>query len=544
MIEARLAARVLDALVLEDYGGLRHLVASGAHLLPSPPRPGSAEASLRPSGFLSQPAVVPGLRLEEVMALVRRVADPRDDVTAFERECGEALATELLHDVVHSEVLDELRRVDRSAELGPGVFYDTLAAYTDHPVHPAGRCRLGLSEKDLRRYAPEFHPVFPLRWAAVARARLTSAGERPAWWPTPEDVGLSLDAYYELIPVHPLSCGLCAVPMTGRRAPHTGTNVTIAQGVVLAPEPYLEVRPTLSMRTVAVVADPLSHLKVPLPTSTLGLRNRRTIAPQTLEDGALVQRTLRAVLDREPGLAVLLCDEQTYGHAGDPFLGYLVRRFPAGLAEARVVPIAALLARAPGGGCVVEGLTDDVEGFFSRYLRTLFSWNVTLFVRYGIALEAHQQNLSLVLRPGSLELLVKDNDSPLVDRDRLNAALDTDFQPTDERLLTTDPEALANVFVTITLHLCAGAIAFGLAARGLLPLATGLGLIRTRLEEALAACGPASAFLRARTLDAETLPVKAMLIAGTLVDKTRTGAADINKHYGPPVPNYLRRTTR
>jgi hypothetical protein len=32
-----------------------------------------------------------------------------------------------------------------------------------------------------------------------------------------------------------------------------------------------------------------------------------------------------------------------------------------------------------------------------------------------------------------------------------------------------------------------------------------------------------------------------MLTAGTLVDKTRTGAADINKHYGPPGHNYLRR---
>ena len=29
-------------------------------------------------------------------------------------------------------------------------------------------------------------------------------------------------------------------------------------------------------------------------------------------------------------------------------------------------------------------------------------------------------------------------------------------------------------------------------------------------------------------------------IAGTLVDKVRTGARDINKHYGVSGPNYLR----
>jgi siderophore synthetase component len=523
LIEAHLAARVLDALVREDYGGLRHFVASDGRLPPGAPHSGVAGASPRSSGFLSRPAMIPGLRLAEVLALVRRVADPRDDVTAFERECREALAAELLHDAVHSEVLEALRRGDRSAELGPGVFYDTLAAYTDHPVHPAGRCRLGLSEQDLRRYAPEFHPVFPLRWAAVPRAHVTFAGRRPAWWPAPGDVGLGRHVCHELLPVHPLTARALRIPA----------------GVVLAPQPYLEVRPTLSMRTVAAVADPPTHLKLPLPTSTLGRRNLRTIVPRTLEDGALVQRTLARVLDREPGLPVLLSDEQTYGHAGDPFLGYLVRRFPAEIADARVVSVAALLARAPSRRWVVEELTDDVGWFFGRYLRVLFAWNVTLFVRYGIALEAHQQNLSLVLRPGSLQLLVKDNDSPLVDRGRLQAALGTDFRPADERLLTTDREALAKVFVTITLHLCAGAIAFGLAARGLLPLATGLGLIRNRLDEALTGFGSTSAFLRERTLDTETLPVKAMLTAGTLVDKTRTGAADINKHYGPPVPNYL-----
>jgi hypothetical protein len=97
-----------------------------------------------------------------------------------------------------------------------------------------------------------------------------------------------------------------------------------------------------------------------------------------------------------------------------------------------------------------------------------------------------------------------------------------------------DREALARMFVTITVHLCAGALAFGLAERNLLPLRTGLTLIRDRLDQF------ADPFLRARTLDADRLPNKAMLTAGTLVDKARTGAADINKHYGPPGPNYLR----
>ncbi|WP_285698655.1 IucA/IucC family protein [Actinomadura sp. NBRC 104412] len=370
-----------------------------------------------------------------------------------------------------------------------------------------GRCRIGLNAEELRNHAPEFAPVFQLRWAAVPPDRVTAHGVRPDWWQDDD-----------LFPVHPLT------------VPHLDGMT----GVTLAAEPYLSVSPTLSMRTVAV--DASTHLKMPLPTSTLGLRNKRTIVPRTLHDGALAERLLRRVLDEEPKLPILLADEQTYGHAGSPWLTYLVRRFPAETAGAHVIPVAGLLAPSPQGGCVIEQW--DVPGLFGAYLDALLAWNVALF-RRGIALEAHQQNVSLVLDGHDLKLLIKDYDGTLfLGEDGLAQGADEAFL--DPRMVTPDREALARVFVTITLHLCAAAPAFGLAERGLLPLRTGLAMIRERLDAAL---GPRDAFLRARTLDAGTLPTKAMVTAGTLVDKARTGSADINKHYGPPGPNYLRDDT-
>ncbi|XRQ04447.1 IucA/IucC family protein [Actinomadura welshii] len=521
-IERRLAARVLDALLREDYGGLRDRVEHRTLRLPGR----SVRLLDACPPFLSGLVVDPAedLRLSDVLTAVRALADPRDDVAAFERECRDALAAVQLHNDARPAVFRRLARIPDELRAGPGTFYEALAACNDHPVHPAGRGRAGLSPADLSRYAPEFAPSFPLRWAAVRNAELT--GPLPGWWPAPEDVGLpSAEA---LFPVHPLA----ARQVRGHPA--------VGSVAALAPEPYLQVTPTLSMRTVA--AAPLGHLKMPLPTSTLGLRNRRTIMPGTLPDGALVERILRRVLRREPALPVLLADEQTYGHAHDPLLGYLVRRFPPETARAHIVPVAALLAEAPDGGRVIERW--DVEPLFDAYLAALFSWNVTLF-RYGIALEAHQQNVALVLDDGPLRLLVKDNDGALINtarlRDRLPPSIDTDPRDLiDRRMTTGDDEALARVFVTITLHLCAAAPALGLAERGLLPWRKGRAMIRDRLDGALGADG---AFLRSRTLDADALPGKAMLTAGTLVDKARTGAADINKHYGPPGPNYLRDAT-
>ncbi|MEV7908412.1 IucA/IucC family C-terminal-domain containing protein, partial [Streptomyces anulatus] len=294
----------------------------------------------------------------------------------------------------------------------------------------------------------------------------------------------------------------------------------------------LEVSPTLSTRTVAV--DGGTHVKLPLATSTLGLRNRRSIKPGTLADGARAELLLREL----PHPWVLLADEQTYGHAGHEYLGWLVRRLPPG----EIVPVAALPAPAPGGGPVAEELAGrwyggDVAGLLGDYLRLLFGFHVRLFVRYGTALETHQQNLSLVLGDGGPKLLVKDNDGLLTSPDRLRAAGVAVPDFTDERMLTDDPHALADVFVTITLHLAAAAVTFGL-----LPPAQASRLVRETLGEALDEHGddPMARLLRARTLDAARLVGKSMIIAGTLVDKARTGARDVNKFYGTSGPNYLR----
>lgn len=101
---------------------------------------------------------------------------------------------------------------------------------------------------------------------------------------------------------------------------------------------------------------------------------------------------------------------------------------------------------------------------------------------------------------------------------------------------------MLDLFTTITLHLCAGSYAFGLARHGRAPLERLLGLVRDRLAEAVARLGSApgepGAALRAHVLDAPELPVKAMVSAGTLLSKERSGAADINKHYTTG-PNYL-----
>ncbi|KQV04577.1 MULTISPECIES: IucA/IucC family protein [unclassified Kitasatospora] len=548
----QLTLRVLGALLREDVLGLRTQSTveerpDGRWLVA-----GTLALPVVTDGFQSElTARLPLLTVEdqqvtelpEMLAHLAELADPqdRDGYPAFAEECRQTLATMELHADIQGQVHDllALRHGEHPADwtgLAGSLGFDTLAAFLDHPVYPTARGRSGLSQDELRSYAPEFHPSFELNWLAVPAGALAvdTIGPRPDWWPSLAQLGLNeLTDTHLAVPVHPLSAreALAAVP-----------------GAVLAERGHLEVVPTLSMRTVALAEHPEWHLKLPLTTATLGLRNRRTIKPGTLEDGAAGQRLFEAVLAREPRLAerILHADEQGYAHTGHELLAVLVRRYPAGLEHALTVPLAALLAPAPGG-LVVDLLADrfydgSVTTFYRELLALLLDWQGTLF-GYGIALESHQQNTSLVLDlvdgTTRLRLLYKDNDGPRVNTDRIGELGSFVGEFDDARVFSQNDLALTDLFTTITGHLCTASLAFGLAAHGRAPLAELLGLLRAELERSIGRLGPAGDSLRAALLDAERLPVKAMVTAGSLLSKERSGAADINKHYTSG-PNYLR----
>jgi hypothetical protein len=480
--------------------------------------------------------------LDAILAAVAGLADPRDRAghLAFAEECRQARAAERLQRATRDAVLAGLAArlgadpADWTGHAGT-LGFDTLAARRHHPVHPAGHARTGLDGDALLAHAPEYHPEFALRWVVLPPTATLVGGPAPLpdRWPSPADLGLPGPG--TALPVHPLTAA--ALPLGE------------LPGVRLADRPHLTVRPTLSMRTVALTEDPAVHLKLPLDTSTLGLRNRRTVKPGTLADGAAAERLLAAVLAREPRFAgrILHADEQCWAHSGHELLAVLVRRQPAGLDDAVTAPLAALLAVAPGGRTVLEHLADrffdrDPVRLYDALLRLLLDWQTTLF-RYGVALESHQQNISLVLDRADggtrLRLLFRDDDGLRVNTTRLGELGCHAEEFDDARIRVEDDRPLTDLFATITGHLCTGSLAFGLARRGLAPLPHTLGLLRLRLTESLDRIGAAGGPLRAALLEAENLPVKAMVSAGTLLDKARSGARDINKHYTTG-PNYLR----
>ncbi|PWR09268.1 IucA/IucC family siderophore biosynthesis protein [Micromonospora acroterricola] len=535
--EREVFGRVLDALLREDHLGLlsrgrlaapdRWEVPHAAGLLRIPVRADGFQQSLRSAAPVVHVVVDGGTRrtdtVDGLLTLLAPYGDPEAEAgwRNFRAECRADLRARRLAARARPRVFAAVaaERATTPSGMPAALLDDVLAAHQGHPVYPTDRCRHGLSDDDLLRYAPEHAPRFPLRWYAVPAEEVRRTGDLPSWWPRAEHPD------HLLMPAHPLTSARDALPVTDL--------------------PVIPVRPTLSMRTVALEHDPYLHLKVPLPTASLGARNRRTLQPGSLADGATVAGLLDRIAGAEPAFAgrIRHADEGTYAHVGgDERPGFLLRRFPRDLAGVQVVPVAALAAPDPVAGTVLERISPGrPEAVLESYLDLLLDWHVCLWLRHGIALEAHPQNIHLLVHPGgAVGLLYKDNDGARLD---LRHGGPGGLPLRDDRMWVRDPQELADVFITITLHLAAAAPLIDLAARGLAvpspaaALAPRLAAARDRWGD-----GPGARSFTERVLRVAHLPIKAMLTSGTLLPKQRLGCSDINKYYRRTGPNYLRET--
>lgn len=434
--------------------------------------------------------------------------------------------------------------------------YDRLAAFQDHPFYPTARAKLGFNLNDLAQYAPEFQPKFKLNWLAVPKVLYGQQGHNlPRGWPDFSEVGLTtqLAETHTLVPVHPF--------VWKNDLEKFLNDSGLASQCVRAPHTSMLVEPTLSVRTLVLCEEPAWHIKIPLTIRTLGGRNIRTIKPSTIADGHRIQTLLGKIIQNEPALrnSVLLSAEDTGAHVAQKnFLGFIIRRYPHDqLQESSMLPVAALAAKTPSGKLVVEEICarfykGDLGQFIEEYLTLTLNLHLTLWIRYGIALESNQQNTMLVLQDNvpRLRLLLKDNDAA-----RINGALLEKRWPDlvasikhleDKRILVNDELPLAQMFTTITLQLNIAALLETIAELGEFSaehlykrVANEVAQVLNRLE----AESENVTFARRILLQEDWLYIKYLLVAATLVDKQTTGAADVNKYYGRTAPNFLRETS-
>lgn len=330
-----------------------------------------------------------------------------------------------------------------------------------HNIHPCGRVRGGFSVADSVSYSAEAARTVDVEFVALREGYFrstphgggSSVGELLAeHFPEPfarARAALSErgrdPAEYQLVPVHPWQLRN-AVP---REYP-----AELASGALLPlHEVRLPCRPTSSTRTL-VTAQPGRHgrrLTVKTALDVLLTSARRTIAPESTRDGPRVSALLGELFARDPvlrGRAEIVPDlagiafeppEGSSARAGRARgLSALLRQDPAdslGAGE-QAVTASALLLRSPVSGEPLLGelvaararrhgvaRPEAARWFLREYAEALLSSTLPLMSCYGIALEAHLQNVLVVVRGSRpVRLLLRDFAGVRIHPGRLRAA--------------------------------------------------------------------------------------------------------------------------
>ncbi|MEU4094503.1 IucA/IucC family protein [Streptomyces sp. NPDC026673] len=297
----------------------------------------------------------------------------------------------LREELDHSVASLALSRAGARGAEGPGgeplpLSYFEQGVVDGHPYHPCCRSRPGFSVAEQLAYGPEHRTVVALDLVAVPAARCLVTGA----WPDRLRDGDRL-----LLPVHPWQTRHI-LPALGLR-PYDGA--------------VLPARPLMSVRTLAPL-DGGPHLKTALSmrmTSAV-----RDISARSVTDSAPLSSLLDELTRRLGGgtfrvVRNLAAAAAVVGGEPSPDLAALLRESPSAFADPAagetVLPVAALTARPADGGppllhsllaAAGPGAPRDGTAWLTAFARLALP-AVLRLLSWGVALEAHGQNLLVVL---------------------------------------------------------------------------------------------------------------------------------------------------
>lgn len=325
----------------------------------------------------------------------------------------------------------------RSAHANPALLLEQWGTL-GHPWHPTFKTKLGLSADDVLALSPEFQPTLQVPVAALRadKARVTfaaGAGDYAAWFARHFPQGAQdWEAALAKLGARPADwLPLPLHPFQARRVIPQKFAAEIAQGDLLLPDGvWIDATPTMSFRTVVPSGSPtLPHMKLPVSLRLTSVQ--RTVSPKSTVMGPRITRLLAAILEREQGFdgTLDIVREDVGLHYIDPqddddrarHLAILYRANPMakGGAGRFPVPVGALFAESPFSGrplateLVALAHGDHAEGavaYFGHHARTVLTALLSVYLVYGIAFEAHQQNSFIMVDDGyaPVQLLARD----------------------------------------------------------------------------------------------------------------------------------------
>jgi siderophore synthetase component len=295
-----------------------------------------------------------------------------------------------------------------------------------HPSHPNFRAKMGFSRREVLQCSPEFQAKVRLHWCALRRSCATTTTvelpyeiqiekqfphEYQAWRNSLAFKHHNPDEFYPM-PVHPWQWQ--------NRLQTSLSNLVDKKDIILLPH-HQVTRPSLSFRTMIPYGEKACHLK--LATAIHTTSATRTVSPGAIHNGPALSAWINRLLTRHNHYQhrLYLAKEMSGIHLNDTTcspteqkqLALILRENPiVSLQEGQsLIPLAALFAPSPISKKpllfdLINSSDLSPEEYFERYCDCVIYGQLHLMLRYGVALEAHQQNTLVVVKENQPQALV------------------------------------------------------------------------------------------------------------------------------------------
>ncbi|MNO88727.1 Aerobactin synthase [compost metagenome] len=319
-----------------------------------------------------------------------------------------------------------------------------------HPWHPNYKTKLGLSASQVIALSPEFQARISITLCALHRQyahieAMPGIGDHWEWWETNfahAAVRLRSELQrrdlnekdYVPLPAHPWQLNH---ELKRSFTDEIADNLLVVTKIIA-----FTGHPTMSFRTVLPEGSATAPM-IKLPIALRLTSVQRTLSPRSVRMGPRISHLLQRILQQEPSIKALLnvvperigvhyaaqpADDQRSRH-----LGVLYRDNPLDLLQAgeMAVPVGSLfvlddLQRPLLQQWVklAQGHDDDqaMLAFFQKYLGIAVPGLLGIYLLYGVAFEAHQQNSFMVMSPDGQpnHLLLRDFGDIRIDRNTLH----------------------------------------------------------------------------------------------------------------------------
>ncbi|TPQ27781.1 IucA/IucC family protein [Cupriavidus pinatubonensis] len=415
-----------------NHGSITLLRADGMHL-PLDTHEALIDALRDSFDFAPRDVGVDGLKADMLNSV-------RNDANV--RMHRQGWATALRSDMAEAGVVrltDYLRRHVSTRDAA--MLLDQWGALEGHPYYPTWKAKPGLRDDEVLALSPECQARVNVRIGALRAdmayvERMPHVQDAHAWFAT------QFPSLWQAWKTGLNARGLCEsdwLPMP-IHSWHLNAHVRsayaneIADGILIVDGPDLPTLPTMSFRTV-LPATPQTAPFIKLPVALWMTSEQRSLQAKSIHMGPRISALIEHILKTEDGFGRTLeiFPEEIAWHyrnaltkddAPGKHLSVVFRASVPALDRddgCLPVTVAALFTERPDGGGplfteLVEAGAGDVtaqdaaQRWFRQYARTVTRPVIAIYLLYGIALEAHQQNTQVLFDNNgqAQRLLVRD----------------------------------------------------------------------------------------------------------------------------------------